>query len=87
MATQRIGNLIGVKALNNVSGTQRSNLNGSTTPGGEHQDVDYNDITSLRTRLAAIDAGFYTAQRLDTMTYNDMVYAVRRNDSPGSIKQ
>lgn len=86
MAQQRIGNSIGVKALNDASGTQRSNMNGSTSALGEHQDVDYNDITSLRTRLAAIDAGFYTAARLNTMTYNDMIYAVRRNDSPTSIK-
>lgn len=86
MANQRIGNSIGVKALNDASGTQKSNTNGSTTNAGEHSDTDYASITALRARLAAIDAGFYTAQRLDTMTYNDMVYAVRRNDSPTSIK-
>lgn len=86
MANQRVGNSRGVAALNDVNGTQRSNTNGSTTASGEHQDADYNDITALRTRLAAIDAAFYTAARLNTMTYNDMVYAVRRNDSPATIK-
>lgn len=86
MANQRIGNNAGVTALNAASGTQRSNMNGDTTALGEHWDTDYASITALRARLAAIDAGFYTAQRLDTMTRNDMVYAVRRLDSPATIK-
>lgn len=86
MANQRIGNTIGVVALNNVNGTQRSNTNGSTTAQGEHDDTDYTDIAALRTRLAAIDAGFYTAARLNTMTRNDMIYAVRVADSPATIK-
>ena len=86
MAVQRIGNRAGVAAANASSGTQRSNLNGSTGAGTEHDDADYASIDALRTRLAAIDAGYYTAARLNTMTYNDMVYAVRRNDSPTTIK-
>jgi hypothetical protein len=86
MANQRLGNTVGVAALNAASGTQRSNMNGDTAALGEHLDADYNTITALRARLAAIDASYYTAQRLDTMTYNDMVYAVRRLDSPTTIK-
>lgn len=86
MANQRIGNLIGVAALNAESGQQKTNMNGSTTQGGAHYDADYNDITALRARLAAIDAGYYTAVKLDAMTYNDMIYAVRLNDSPLTIK-
>ena len=86
MAQQRIGNRAGVTALNDASGTQKVNMNGSTTNLGEHEDTDYSTITAMRSRLAAIDAGFYTAQRLNAMTYNDMVYAIRRNDTPGSIR-
>lgn len=34
-------------------------------------------ISTMRTRLAAINAGYYTSARLDAMTANDMVYALR----------
>lgn len=86
MAQQRIGNRAGVAAVNASSGAQRSNLNGSTSVQGEHEDTDYGSITALRARLAAIDATLYTSTYLDKMTYNDMVYAVRLNDSPGTIR-
>lgn len=85
MANQRIGNTVGVAARNANSGQQNTNMNGSTTQDGEHWDTDYASINALRARLAAIDASFYTSARLDTLTYNDMVYAVRVNDSAGTI--
>jgi hypothetical protein len=37
-------------------------------------------ISAMRTRLAAINGTYYTAARLDAMTENDMVYALR--DTP-----
>ena len=43
------------------------------------------DITSMRARLTAINAGYYTAARLDQMTVNDMIYAIRLNDEAGSV--
>jgi hypothetical protein len=43
-------------------------------------DVNIDDITGLEARLTAINAGYYTATRLDKMTLNDKVYAVRVND-------
>lgn len=85
MADQRIGNRMGVAATNVDSGAQRSNLNGSTSVQGEHDDTDYASITALRSRLQTIDSGFYTDSKLNTMTYNDMVYAVRVNDSVSTI--
>jgi hypothetical protein len=85
MANQRIGNRIGVAARNASSGAQKTNMNGSTSVSGELEDTDMASITALRSRLAAIDAGYYTSARLDALTYNDMVYAVRVNDQAGSI--
>lgn len=38
-------------------------------------------ISAMRTRLAAINPTYYTSARLDAMTENDMVYALR--DTPG----
>lgn len=88
MADQRLGNRGGFAAVGVGGGTNRSNMNGGgSDPRNEHDDTDYASINALRTRLAAIDAGYYTAARLNTMTYNDMVYAVRVADSPTTIKQ
>lgn len=42
--------------------------------------ANYGSITALRTRLAAISGASFTAARLDTMTINDMIYALKIND-------
>lgn len=47
--------------------------------------ANYASINALRARLAAIDAGLYTAAYLNTMTVNDMVYAVRLSDDADTI--
>lgn len=47
--------------------------------------ANYASISALRTRLAAISGTTYTAAVLNTMTVNDMVYAVRLNDDSGTI--
>ncbi len=85
---QRIGNRMGVAAADAAGGTNKTNLNGGGNNGDklEHEDTDYSTVTALRARLTAIDAGYYTAARLNTMTYNDMVYAVRLNDSPTTVR-
>ena len=86
LASQRIGNTLGVTATNNSSTTQQTNLNGSTGNTTEHSLTNLDSISSMRTRLAAIDSGFYTTARLNTMTRNDMVYAVRVNDYASTVK-
>jgi len=46
--------------------------------------ANYNTITALRTRLAALDAVSFTTARMNTMTKNDLIYALRvRGDSSG----
>lgn len=65
----------------------RSNVNGGNTPGAGYSDPTLLSIDAMRERLAAIDAGYYTAARLNNMTMNDMVYAIRRNDDSATIKQ
>jgi hypothetical protein len=63
-----------------------SNLNGGPTPGegftmgGEGMTVD-----RLRSRLSAINSVTYSATELDKMTLNDMRYALRLFEAPGSI--
>lgn len=42
--------------------------------------ANYDSITAMRTRLAAINGSYYTTAFLDAMTTNDMIYAIRLND-------
>lgn len=55
----------------------------STNPLGTP--ANYDSISALRTRLAAIDGTFYNATRLDAMTLNDMQFAVRTTDDAAGI--
>lgn len=50
---------------------------GSTGAHSMTEIANMSTISSMRTRLAAINAGYYTAARLNNMTENDMMYALR----------
>ena len=43
------------------------------------------DVTSMRARLTAINGTTFTAQRLDQMTTNDMLHAIRLADEAASL--
>jgi hypothetical protein len=58
----------------------------SDSASGLSNVANYGSVSALRTRLTAINAGYYTAARLNQMTKNDMVYAVRVNDDLAGIK-
>lgn len=47
--------------------------------------ANYDDVAGLRARLAVVNAGYYTAARLNGMTKNDMVMAVRQADDAAGI--
>lgn len=81
MADAQKGNTAGVAAAGG------KNLNGGADDRTGHWDTDYPTIASLRARLQAINATTYSNAQLDKMTLNDMIYAVRVNDAPGTIKQ
>lgn len=74
MADAQVGNIHGV--------TDKSD---TPTDRTGYADPDQLTIDAMRTRLAAIDAGFYTARRLNSMTVNDMKYAIRVADHAGTI--
>jgi hypothetical protein len=69
-----------------TTNTGYSNLNGGSAPGegftmgGEGLTVD-----RARTRLKAINALTYSDTELDKMTLNDMRYALRLIEAPGSV--
>jgi hypothetical protein len=46
---------------------------------------NYVSITAMRTRLAAANGAYYTSAKLDQMTVNDMVFALRSIDDKTTI--
>lgn len=58
---------------------RRGRVQTGVNPHGEK--VNMGSINEMRTRLAALNAGYYTAARLDAMTLNDMVYALKDNST------
>lgn len=87
MADQQIGNVHGYAAAHTGDADSPTNLSGDNDPQASHFDSDLANISTMRTRLAAIDAGYYTAERLNEMSVNDMVYAIRVADSGNTITQ
>ena len=47
--------------------------------------LNYFDIAKMRARLNTINAGRYTSTYLDTLTRNDMEYALRTLDDSAGI--
>lgn len=47
---------------------------------------NYDTINDLRTRLIAINSTTYTAARLDAMTRNDMIFALRTESDSAGIR-
>lgn len=47
--------------------------------------ANYVSITALRTALAAVSGTYYTSARLDSMTVNDMVFALRNHQDANTI--
>lgn len=54
-------------------------------PASVGTDANFKDIAAMRTRLTAINATSYSTARLDIMSTNDMVYALRLNDEAAGI--
>lgn len=52
---------------------------------GTTGDASYVDVGSLRTALAAAVPAYYTAARLNEMTKNDMVFALRTASDAAGI--
>ena len=78
MASIDIKNRLGVTDKRTGRGT-------TTTPVAAALYTNTRDIASMRARLQAIDSGMFSTARLDTMTHNDMVYALRVIDDPAGI--
>lgn len=64
---------------------KRRNSKGQNTTQSLSSAANYDDVDSLRTRLTAISSTTFTTARLNAMTKNDMVYAVRLSDDAAGI--
>lgn len=74
MADRQIGNHVGVSSS---TGTVQ---NGGTAADAGLKNTNITTIADARARLQAINATYYTNARLNQMTFNDMIYAIRQND-------
>lgn len=72
-----------VTALNSY---QRSNQNGGPSAGRAFGAANFQDLDTMREYLNILDGAYFTTARLNRMTYNDLVYAVRVRAYPTSIK-
>ena len=67
--------------------TGASNINGGTAPGAGFSDFGaFRTLQSMKDRLTVLNAGYFTAARLNQMTENDIVYAIRLADAPATVK-
>lgn len=80
MSNAQIGNQVGFTDARESPASDANDKSAQVS-----NEVNYSDIASLDARLTAIDAAYYTAGRLQQMTFNDKVYAVRSNDDSASI--
>jgi hypothetical protein len=63
-----------------------TNLNGGPAPGeGFNMGGESTTIDRLRSRLQQINATTYSNSELDKLTENDMIYALRLYEAPGSV--
>lgn len=78
MADAQVGNRFGYVDKRLTQGNDGDQLGTADTA------VTYNTVENLRARLIAI-GGVYTAAYVNSMTVNDMVYAVRLSDDAAGI--
>lgn len=69
-----------------LAGGTVTSANTTAMASGPFFDSDMSSISAMRTRLAAIDGTTFSSVRLDTMTANDMVYALRVLDAPQTVR-
>lgn len=72
-------------ATSSVERGTRSNQNGGVSPSEGLSSPDFNTIQSMKDKLASLEAGTYTTARLNTMTENDLKYALRLKLFPNSV--
>lgn len=65
--------------------TDKRRVQGAASSVGQTGTSNYNDVNQLRAVLATRNAGYFTPALLNTMTKNDLVYALRSIDDAAGI--
>lgn len=65
---------------------QVGNFIGVTAIKEISQQSEFGSIENMKERLSAIDGSTFTKARMNIMTYNDLVYALRTLEYPESIR-
>jgi hypothetical protein len=75
MAQHQVGNAQGVVDKQRATSRSVAKSNNSvTTP------ANYDNLAAMDARLKVINAAYYTDARLDSLTMNDKIYALRVHD-------
>jgi len=82
MARNTVGNIDG---LANTLGSDGGRAGSASSDTPASVSADYNDVAKLRAALKSYSSTSYTDARLDLMTRNDMIYALRLAKAPSSI--
>lgn len=69
-----LGNPYGVQAV------------GENNRQGTLVDPDLASVSAMHDRLKVIDATLYTDAKLERMTHNDKIYAIRLADNPTTVR-
>lgn len=70
---------------NSFGFVDRRKSQGNSALGWGGGSIKYNDVNQLRAKLAAAAPASYPSKTLDSMTKNDMVYAVRLLEDAAGI--
>ena len=81
MTEFKIGNWFGVADRNHAGDISAGNYD----DGEVLDDADSLEIAVMRSRLNTISATVYTTIRLQQMTENDMLYAIRMEDLASTV--
>lgn len=73
----QVGNEANIAMPSQAGVNGPSNINGGDDAIAGYNSNNFNTLSSMRTRLAALNAAYYTTAVLQQMTFNDMVYALR----------
>lgn len=76
--------MIGVPRISFVNALKTGNGSFSQTSNLANAS-NYVSVGAMRTRLAAANGGYYTATKMDQMTVNDMIWALRSIDDRTTI--
>lgn len=81
--TVAAGDLIYVAGA--ITKNQPSNTNGGVSAMRGFRLEGAFTLGDIRDRLNEINPTYYTSTRMDQLTYNDLIYALRLAEAPGSI--